>query len=302
MKNVVLLLLFVSINSLEILAQQPDEEEEKIRKVVTELPQFPTSGLIGYNYEKDWIMKNAARDLNWFLLENICYSEEAYANKIAGVVEVRFVVEKDSIITNIELLNDIGGGCGAEALRVVKMISKFVPAKLNNQSVRAQHQIPIKFDATNEYLVKKGNLWIFKGPPPPPLPPPPPPPPVSLDERLAMMPDIMPMFPAEISDKLSSKEQKQRADSMMLKFIYDNLCYPEIALENGVAGTCVVQFVVQEDSTLTDIKVVRDIGAQCGHEALRIVELMPNWIPGEKDGKPIKVQCNLPVKFRLPKE
>lgn len=85
----------------------------------------------------------------------------------------------------------------------------------------------------------------------------------------------------------------------MLKFIYDNIQYPGIARENGVEGTVVVQFVVEKDGSITDVKVIRDIGAGCGAEAMRVVNKMPKWNPGKQRGRPVRVQFNLPVKFKL---
>ena len=88
----------------------------------------------------------------------------------------------------------------------------------------------------------------------------------------------------------------------MLEFIYKNIKYPPIARENGVEGTTVIRFVVDKDGSVQDPQIVRDIGAQCGQEALRVVELMNSkglkWIPGKQRGKAVKVYFNLPVKFQ----
>ena len=112
----------------------------------------------------------------------------------------------------------------------------------------------------------------------------------------------MPRFPG-CEDLPSKEERKQCADKKMLEFIYKNIKYPAIARENGVEGVAVVQFVVEKDGSITDAKVVRDPGAQTGAEALRVVELMKDqaitWIPGKQRGRPVRVQFNLPVKFRL---
>ena len=92
-------------------------------------------------------------------------------------------------------------------------------------------------------------------------------------------------------------------NTLLLEFIYKNIKYPAIARENGVEGTAVVQFVVETDGSITDAKVVRDPGAQTGSEALRVVNLMKNkgiqWIPGKQRGRAVRVQFNLPVRFRL---
>lgn len=85
----------------------------------------------------------------------------------------------------------------------------------------------------------------------------------------------------------------------MRQFIVDNLVYPRIAVENGTTGVVGVTFVVEVDGSITDIKLMNSIGDGCEQEAKRVVSIMPKWHPGINKGKPVRVQCNLPIKFRL---
>lgn len=84
------------------------------------------------------------------------------------------------------------------------------------------------------------------------------------------------------------------------KFIETNLQYPEQARQSSVQGRVYLTFTVEKDGSLTDIKVIRDIGSGCGEEAIRIIKMMPKWIPA-KDyrGKIVRQQFNLPIKFIL---
>lgn len=132
---------------------------------------------------------------------------------------------------------------------------------------------------------------------PPPPPPPPPPPAPKVDEIFKVVED-MPRFPG-CEDKSNKDDRKKCAEQKMLEYIYKNIKYPAIARENGVEGTVVIQFVVEKDGSITDAKVARDIGAQCGQEALRVVNDMPTWVPGKQRGRAVRVQFNLPVKFKL---
>lgn len=88
----------------------------------------------------------------------------------------------------------------------------------------------------------------------------------------------------------------------MYKFIQENIEYPQLALENNISGKVYVTFVVEEDGSITNPKVLRDIGGGCGQEALRVVKMMPKWKPGKQQGKVVRVQFNLPVKFVLPED
>ncbi len=88
----------------------------------------------------------------------------------------------------------------------------------------------------------------------------------------------------------------------LYKFITDNLKYPQLALENAIEGRVYVTFVVDTDGTVKNVRVLRDIGGGCGREAVRVVEMMPKWIPGKQRGKPVCSQFNLPVNFVLPED
>ena len=81
------------------------------------------------------------------------------------------------------------------------------------------------------------------------------------------------------------------------KYIEDNLKYPQLARDNNITGRVYVTFVVEQDGSLTGVRVLRDIGGGCGAEAIRLVNTMPKWIPGKQRGKPVRVQYNLPINF-----
>ena len=76
------------------------------------------------------------------------------------------------------------------------------------------------------------------------------------------------------------------------KFVGNNYQTPE---EEGLKGKVYVTFVVEKDGSLTDIKVVRDIGYGTGKEAIRVLNKCPKWKPGEQNGKPVRVLYSLPI-------
>ena len=85
----------------------------------------------------------------------------------------------------------------------------------------------------------------------------------------------------------------------LLKFLAENIHYPELARENNIAGNVALTFVINKDGSVTDAQILKDIGGGCGKEALRVVGLMPRWSPGEANSHPVKVRFALPVRFRL---
>ncbi|MBK7636384.1 MAG: energy transducer TonB [Saprospiraceae bacterium] len=86
-------------------------------------------------------------------------------------------------------------------------------------------------------------------------------------------------------------ERDDCAKTKMLEYIYQNLKYPSGSQKNNV-GQVVLQFVVEKDGRLNDIKVVRDIGAGCGIAARQVIENMnamkSRWIPGKQSGKDVE--------------
>ena len=82
-------------------------------------------------------------------------------------------------------------------------------------------------------------------------------------------------------------------------FIERNLVYPQWAKDNKIEGKVFVTFVVEKDGSISGVKVLRDIGYGCGAEAIRVVMKMPKWKPGKQRGKPVRVQYNLPIVFKL---
>ena len=85
----------------------------------------------------------------------------------------------------------------------------------------------------------------------------------------------------------------------MLHFLQTNLRYPAEAREAGIQGTVFVTFVVEKDGDISDVRVLRGIGGGCDEEAVRVVKEMPAWEPGVQRGEKVRVQFNLPIRFKL---
>ena len=88
----------------------------------------------------------------------------------------------------------------------------------------------------------------------------------------------------------------------LMKYLQKNIRYPKVCKEQGLQGRVIVQFVVNTDSTISDVKVVKPVNPHFDQEALRVVKAMPKWKPGTQCGKPVRVRFTLPVTFRLPED
>jgi len=88
-------------------------------------------------------------------------------------------------------------------------------------------------------------------------------------------------------------------DAARIKYLQENIKYPEMAKESGIQGTVYVTFVVEKDGRITSVKILRGIGGGCDEEAVRVIKKMPGWKPGKQRGRPVRVQFNMPVRFVL---
>jgi len=85
----------------------------------------------------------------------------------------------------------------------------------------------------------------------------------------------------------------------MYSFLQKELTYPEVARNNGIQGTVLLEFVVERDGSVSNVKPVVSLFPECDAEAIRVVKKMPKWKPGEQLGKPVRCYFNIPIRFTL---
>ncbi|MCX6217182.1 energy transducer TonB [Spirosoma sp.] len=88
--------------------------------------------------------------------------------------------------------------------------------------------------------------------------------------------------------------------SALSTFIKTNTTYPPDAQKAGIKGTVYLSFIVERDGSRTAITILQGMGYGCDEEAMRVVRMMPNWLPGSQDGHPLRVKYNLPIRFGIP--
>ncbi len=85
----------------------------------------------------------------------------------------------------------------------------------------------------------------------------------------------------------------------LYKFLGKEMIYPAAQKEMGIQGRVICQFVVNTDGSIVDAVVVRGVDPALDAEALRVIKLMPKWIPGEQSKKKVRVKYTLPVVFKI---
>jgi TonB family protein len=100
-----------------------------------------------------------------------------------------------------------------------------------------------------------------------------------------VVPEDMPQFPG--------------GEEARIKYMADNIKYPENALKNGINGRVFITFVVEKDGSITGVEMLRGFDKECDAEAMRVVKMMPNWTPGRVKGQPVRTVFNMPISFKL---
>lgn len=98
--------------------------------------------------------------------------------------------------------------------------------------------------------------------------------------------------PVKKEEKVQTQVKKQA----------ENIRYPLVAQQNGIQGRIICRFIVRKDGAVSDVEVLREIDPSLDAEAVRVIELMPDWKPGTQHGKPVSVYYTLPINFSLNKE
>ena len=85
----------------------------------------------------------------------------------------------------------------------------------------------------------------------------------------------------------------------MMKYIQENIKYPQSAKDNKIEGRVFVSFVVEKDGSITNAAVMRGIDKECDAEALRVVASMPKWTPGQHKGENVRTQFTIPIYYKF---
>ena len=128
-----------------------------------------------------------------------------------------------------------------------------------------------------------------------------PPPPAPEVKAVAPPPEPEKPKPAEdkIFDAVEQPPMFPGGQEAMMKWLSNNIRYPEAAQQNNVSGRVIVSFVVEKDGSVSDVKLAKGIDRDLDNEALRVVKRMPKWQPGKNNGVAVRTKFTLPVTFKL---
>ena len=197
-----------------------------------------------------------------FLNSNIVYPSQAAQDKVEGKVVVQFTVKKTGKIDNVKVLRSVHKDLDDEAVRFVKMMPDFIPAKQNGEVADMPYTIPVSFKLFDEME------------------------PLTVSEGSDVPDDFQPpMFPG--------------GEQALMLFLRVNVKYPPSAVKRNVQGKVVMQFVVDKTGKVTEIKVAKSVDIYLDTEAIRVCKLLPDFYPARQNGEPVSVWFTLPITFKL---
>lgn len=244
----------------------PDEDKEEVYVATEKLPEFP----------------GGPKALNQFLIQNIKIPKDFVGRTR---VIVRFQITKDGSLKDFKILKSGGKECDEEAIRVLKLSPKWIPATNNDKPVNSIFNLPITFTATDE----NGNIPEGKK--------------AELKNWIKDQKDKFNQSSKESTTENPGDEIYVAVDKMpefpgghatLLKFLADKIEMPK-----GFKGRerVIIRFAVRKDGSLSDFKILKSGGKECDEEALKVLKLSPKWIPAEINGKTVNCYFNLPVTF-----
>jgi len=191
-----------------------------------------------------------------------------------GTVLVGFTVEKDGRLTEISVKKSLAPAFDDEALRVMALSPRWIPAMRGKQFIKSNYTIPIMFVTQDVKITQPRDVNV------------------TIDEPVAV-PGADTYDPNKI---YTSVERVPQFRGGMLKFheyIKENLKNEKFTEEDE--GKVIISFVVELDGSLTDIHVVRRISAAADAFALKLLKKSPKWEPGTQNGRPVRVAYSVPV-------
>jgi TonB family protein len=102
-----------------------------------------------------------------------------------------------------------------------------------------------------------------------------------------------------VCDLVDQLPQFPSGEEELMNFLTNNLSYPIQARDNGIQGKISIKFTIDEIGQISSIEIVKGIGGGCNEETIRVIKLMPKWIPAIRHGKNVKVNYQMNVSFRL---
>ncbi|MEN6588587.1 MAG: energy transducer TonB [Proteiniphilum sp.] len=273
-KIILLLALFfltgrVAITDLFLMAQEPPVSvSDRIIKDPEIMPMY-TGG---------------TAEMHRFIANTLRYPADAVARDAQGLVVYTFVVEKDGTLSNFNIIHRADSLLNEEALRILQNMPPWRPARHKGEIVRAESYVPMYFRLNKNARVASGRTGASSA---------------SATAKAYAKTDPGIIENSDIYTIVDKMPQYATGETGLGKFISHNIRYPREALQEGIEGRILCSFIIAADGSVSNIEVVEGLNPSLDNEAIRVLGLMPKWIPGENGGEKVNVKCLLPIDFTI---
>lgn len=215
-------------------------------------------------------------EMHRFIANTLKYPEDARERNAQGLVVYTFVVEKDGTLSDFNIIHRADPLLNDEALRILQAMPPWRPARHNGEIVRSETYVPMYF-RLNQNVIASGA----------PVQP----------TRNYSKTDPSVIENHNIYTIVDKMPEYTYGESGLSAFIAHNIRYPREARQEGIEGRILCSFIVGNDGSISNIEVVEGSNKALNEEAVRVLGLMPKWIPGENNGERVHVKCLLPIDF-----
>lgn len=234
-------------------------------------PKAPAANAIYEAVEQPALPAGGLAAFAQYLADNQQYPTAALQAGAQGTVTVKFVVEKTGALGEVAVAQPGNALLDAEAVRLIKAAPRWTPARHRGAVVRQSQTVPVTFQIPGEAPAPAAPAAAT---------------PASAGSTTQVVTADRPARPVGGTEAF-------------FEWIQTNQRYPALALQRKIDGKVMMEFLVEKDGSLTDIKVIKRLGSGLDEEAVRLLKAAPRWEPALYKGQPVKQKMVLPVLFSL---
>ncbi|NVO31398.1 energy transducer TonB [Hymenobacter lapidiphilus] len=246
-------------------AHSPALAQQKLK-----YPKAPAANTVYEAVEQPALPAGGLEAFAQYLADNQQYPTAALQTGAQGTVTVTFVVEKTGSLGEVAVAQPGNALLDAEAVRLIKAAPRWTPARHRGGIVRQRQVVPVTFQIPGE------------------------------TGAAATTP--APAGAADGGTQVVTADRPARpvgGTEAFFEWIQANQKYPALALQRKINGKVMMEFIIEKDGSLTDIKPIKRLGSGLDEEAIRLLKAAPKWEPALYKGQPIKQKMVLPVVFSL---
>ncbi|NVO83392.1 energy transducer TonB [Hymenobacter terrestris] len=233
-------------------------------------PKAPPANAVYEAVEQPALPAGGLEAFAKYLADNQQYPTAALQAGAQGTVTVNFVVEKTGSLSGVAVAQPGNALLDAEAVRLIKAAPRWTPARHRGGIVRQSQTVPVTFQIPGE--------------------------------AGAAATTPAPASAADGGTQVVTADRPARpvgGTEAFFEWIQTNQKYPALALQRKIDGKVMMEFIIEKDGSLTDIKPIKRLGSGLDEEAIRLLKAAPKWEPALYKGQPIKQKMVLPVVFSL---